>query len=90
VAANASPIGCIGRLTVATRAADGPGEVLILLGGGREAYLASSDAGSPRRSTCAADVLGLAQQTAEAEKYARSIASSHCGGATRYAGPYSN
>ncbi len=48
MASNASPIGCVGRLTVATRGADGPGEVLISLRGGREAYLAWSDSPLPR------------------------------------------
>lgn len=38
-----SAVGCSGRLTVATRGADGPGEVLVKMRGGTEAYLAWSE-----------------------------------------------
>jgi hypothetical protein len=37
-------IGCVGVLTVATRGRGGPGEVLVKIRGGSEAYLAWSDA----------------------------------------------
>jgi hypothetical protein len=36
-------VGCTGRVIVATRGAEGPGEVLIKLRGGTEAYLAWSE-----------------------------------------------
>ncbi|MGE5291047.1 MAG: hypothetical protein ACM3ML_28385 [Micromonosporaceae bacterium] len=36
-------IGCVGVLLVATRGAAGPGEVLVKIRGGSEAYLAWSD-----------------------------------------------
>jgi hypothetical protein len=36
-------IGCVGVLLVATRGSAGPGEVLIKIRGGSEAYLAWSD-----------------------------------------------
>ncbi len=51
MAADASAIGCTGRLTVATRGADGPGEVVISLRGGTEAYLAWSEQPLPRGTT---------------------------------------
>ena len=38
-----SAVGCRGVLTVATRGAAGPGEVLIPIRGGSETYLAWSD-----------------------------------------------
>jgi len=38
-----SAIGCTGKLTVATRGAAGPGEVLVKMKGGTEAYLAWSE-----------------------------------------------
>jgi hypothetical protein len=38
-----SAVGCTGRVIVATRGAEGPGEVLIKLRGGTEAYLAWSE-----------------------------------------------
>jgi hypothetical protein len=41
--ADDSPVGCIGRLMVGTRGADGPGEVLVTIRGGRETYRAYSD-----------------------------------------------
>jgi hypothetical protein len=37
-------------LTIATRGADGPGEVLLRVGGGTEAYLAYSEEPLPRGS----------------------------------------
>jgi hypothetical protein len=37
-------VGCVGRLSVATRGQAGPGEVLLRVRGGIEAYLAWSDA----------------------------------------------
>ncbi len=40
--ANWSAIGCIGVLTVATRGTAGPGEVLVKIRGGSEAYIAWS------------------------------------------------
>jgi hypothetical protein len=42
-AADDSPVGCIGTLLIATRGADGPGEVLVAIRGGRETFLAYSD-----------------------------------------------
>jgi hypothetical protein len=41
--ADLSPIGCTGVLVVGTRGAKGPGEVLIRIRGGSEAFLAFSD-----------------------------------------------
>ena len=38
-----SAVGCTGRLIVATRGAAGPGEVLVKMRGGTEAYLAWSE-----------------------------------------------
>ncbi len=46
-----SSIGCVGVLTVATRGGDGPGEVLIRIRGGSEAFLAWSDKPLPRGAT---------------------------------------
>jgi hypothetical protein len=43
VAQDTEPIGCVGVLLVATRGANGPGEVLVRVRGGSEAYLAWSD-----------------------------------------------
>ena len=43
MASDQSVVGCIGKLTVATRGPGGPGEVLIKLRGGTEAYLAWSE-----------------------------------------------
>lgn len=40
--AHASPIGRLGRLTVATRGADGPGEVVVPIRGGSETFTAYS------------------------------------------------
>ena len=36
-------MGCLGRVVVATRGTDGPGEALINVRGGTEAYLAWSE-----------------------------------------------
>ena len=44
-------VGCVGRLTVGTRGAAGPGEVLIKIRGGSEAFLAWSDEPLPRGAT---------------------------------------
>jgi hypothetical protein len=43
VTAHESAVGCTGTLTVATRGAAGPGEVLVKMRGGTEAYLAWSE-----------------------------------------------
>jgi hypothetical protein len=40
--ANVSAIGCIGVITVATRGLAGPGEVLVKIRGGSEAFIAWS------------------------------------------------
>jgi hypothetical protein len=36
-------VGCTGRVIIATRGVDGPGEVLVNVRGGTEAYLAWSE-----------------------------------------------
>ena len=41
--ADQSAVGCFGKLIVATRGAEGPGEVLVRMRGGTEAYLAWSE-----------------------------------------------
>jgi hypothetical protein len=46
-----SLIGCIGVLTVATRGAAGPGEVLVKIRGGSETYLAWSPEPLPKGAT---------------------------------------
>jgi membrane protein implicated in regulation of membrane protease activity len=51
VARDESSIGCVGVLTVATRGADGPGEVHIKIRGGSELFLAWSDKPLPKGST---------------------------------------
>lgn len=38
-----STLGCLGVVTVATRGADGPGEVLVKVRGGSETFLAWSE-----------------------------------------------
>jgi hypothetical protein len=43
-------VGATGVLVVATRGSDGPGEVLLKLAGGTEAYLAWSETPLPRGS----------------------------------------
>jgi hypothetical protein len=42
VVADASAIGCVGTIIVPTRGKDGPGEVLIKIRGGTEAFIAWS------------------------------------------------
>ena len=51
MARDESSIGCVGVLTVGTRGADGPGEVLIRIRGGSEAFLAWSDRPLPKGAT---------------------------------------
>ena len=51
MARDESSIGRIGVLTVATRGADGPGEVLIRIRGGSEAFLAWSEKPLPKGAT---------------------------------------
>jgi hypothetical protein len=46
-----SPVGCTGEVIVATRGVDGPGEVLLKMRGGTEAYLAWSEESLPRGTT---------------------------------------
>jgi hypothetical protein len=48
VAADQSAVGCVGELLVATRGPEGPGEVLVRMRGGTEAYLAWSEHPLPR------------------------------------------
>jgi hypothetical protein len=43
VTADQSPVGCTGKLTVATRGPAGPGEVLVKVRGGTEEYIAWSE-----------------------------------------------
>jgi hypothetical protein len=43
VSTDQSAVGASGVIIVATRGADGPGEVLLRIGGGTEAYLAYSE-----------------------------------------------
>jgi membrane protein implicated in regulation of membrane protease activity len=49
--ADLSPVGCTGVLVVGTRGADGPGEVVVKIRGGSEAYLAFSDEPLPKGTT---------------------------------------
>ena len=51
MARDESSIGCVGVLTVGTRGAAGPGEVLIKIRGGSEAFLAWSDRPLPKGAT---------------------------------------
>lgn len=44
-------VGCVGVLAVATRGPDGPGEVLVRVRGGSEAFLAWSETPLPRGTT---------------------------------------
>ena len=44
-------IGCIGVLTVATRGSAGPGEVMVKIRGGSEAYIAWSPTPLPKGAT---------------------------------------
>lgn len=48
---DASAVGCVGVLIVATRGAAGAGEVLVSVRGGSEAYLAWSDEPLPKGQT---------------------------------------
>lgn len=41
-------LGAVGILTIGTRGADGPGEALLRVGGGTEAYIAWSERTLPR------------------------------------------
>lgn len=43
-----SVIGCVGTLIVATRGADGPGEVVLTVRGAKETFLARSDEPLPK------------------------------------------
>jgi membrane protein implicated in regulation of membrane protease activity len=45
---DASVVGCVGSLIVATRGSGGPGEVLLNVRGSKEAYLAWSDQPLPK------------------------------------------
>jgi membrane protein implicated in regulation of membrane protease activity len=49
--ADDSPVGCIGVLVVGTRGGSGPGEVLVRIRGGSEAFLAFSDEPLPKGTT---------------------------------------
>jgi len=51
VARDEAAIGAVGTLLVATRGSAGPGEVLIKIRGGSEAYMAWSDKPLPRGAT---------------------------------------
>ena len=51
MARDESSVGCVGVLTVGTRGGDGPGEVLIRIRGGSEAFLAWSDKPLPKGAT---------------------------------------
>ena len=49
--ANVSAIGCIGKIIVATRGEAGPGEVLVKIRGGSEAFIAWSREPLPKGTT---------------------------------------
>ena len=49
--ANVSAIGCIGVIIVATRGEAGPGEVLVKIRGGSEAFIAWSPEPLPKGTT---------------------------------------
>jgi hypothetical protein len=51
MASDEALIGCIGVLTVATRGAAGPGEVLVRIRGGSEAFIAWSPDALPKGAT---------------------------------------
>ena len=51
MATDESSIGCVGVLTVGTRGAAGPGEVLIKIRGGSETFLAWSERPLPKGAT---------------------------------------
>ena len=46
-----APIGCVGVLILGTRGAEGPGEVLVKVRGGTEAYIAWSEEPLPKDAT---------------------------------------
>ena len=46
-----APIGCVGVLLLGTRGTDGPGEVLVKVRGGTEAYIAWSEEPLPKDAT---------------------------------------
>lgn len=48
-----SVVGCVGRVIVATRGPAGPGEVLVEIRGGTEAYIAWSETPLPRGTVVA-------------------------------------
>jgi len=49
--ADVSAIGCIGVITLATRGAAGPGEVLVQIRGGSETFIAWSPEPLPKGTT---------------------------------------
>jgi hypothetical protein len=51
VAQDEALIGCIGKLVIATRGSDGPGEVIVSVRGGREALIAWSAEPLPKGTT---------------------------------------
>jgi hypothetical protein len=51
VVANVSAIGCIGVIIIATRGSAGPGEVLVKIRGGSEAFIAWSPEPLPKGTT---------------------------------------
>ena len=51
VVADVSAIGCFGVITVATRGPAGPGEVLVKIRGGSEAFIAWSPEPLPKGTT---------------------------------------
>ena len=48
IVSDVSAIGCVGTLIVATRGADGAGEVLLTVRGSKETFLARSDEPLPK------------------------------------------
>lgn len=66
-----SAVGCLGELIVGTRGAEGPGEVLLKMRGGTEAFIAWSEEPLPRgtavlafnsRGDRAVDVMQFSQE----------------------------
>jgi hypothetical protein len=51
VVANTPAIGCVGVITIATRGVAGPGEVLVKIRGGTEAFIAWSPEPLPKGAT---------------------------------------
>jgi hypothetical protein len=51
VVRDTEPIGCVGILIIGTRGPNGPGEVLVRVRGGREAYIAWSEEPLPKDAT---------------------------------------